>query len=60
MTLQPSQVYSHKQLLVLGGADDIENVEASDVSVHISIHGQVHQQVRDLPEGTPVSEIRIR
>lgn len=60
MTLQPGQVYSHKQLLLLGGADDIDNVEATDISVHISIHGQVHRQVQDLPEGTPISEIRIK
>ncbi len=60
LTLQPKQVYSHKQLLVLGGADDVENVEATDVSVHISIHGQVHRQVKDMPEGTPISEIKIQ
>jgi hypothetical protein len=59
MTLQPRQVYSHKHLLVLGGSDEIENVETTDVSVHIGIHGQVHRQVRDLPEGTPISEIKI-
>ena len=60
LTLEPAQVYSHKQLLALGGADDLENVEATDVSVHISIHGQVHFQIKDLPAGTPISEIRIK
>ncbi|MCA9037006.1 MAG: DUF1851 domain-containing protein [Planctomycetaceae bacterium] len=59
MKLGPGQVYSHKQLLVLGGDDDIENVEVADVSVHISIHGQVHRQVKDLPDGAQISEIRI-
>jgi hypothetical protein len=60
MSLQTGQVYSHKQLLVLGGDDDIGNVEATDVSVHVSIHGQVHRQVKDLPDGTPISEIKIK
>lgn len=60
MALQTGQVYSHRQLLVLGGDDDIGNVEATDVSVHISIHGQVHRQVKDLPNGTPISEIKIK
>ena len=60
MTLQTEHVYSHKQLLVLGGDDDIGNVESTDVSVHISIHGQVHRQVKDLPDGTPISEIKIK
>jgi hypothetical protein len=59
LTLEPRQVYSHKQMLVLGGSDEIENIETTDVSVHISIHGQVHRQVKDLPEGTPISDIRI-
>lgn len=59
LTLQPREVYSHTQLLVLGGKDDVDNIETTDVSVHIGIHGQVHRQVRDLPEGTPISEINI-
>lgn len=59
ITLQPKQVYSHKQLLALGGTDDIDNVEPTDASVHISIHGQVHRQIKDLPDGTPISEIKI-
>lgn len=59
-TLQSGQVYSHKQLLVLGGVDEIGNVEATDVSVHVSIHGQVHRQVKDLPDGTPISEVKIK
>lgn len=58
-TLGPQQVYSHKQLLALGGDDDVDNIESTDASVHISIHGQVHRQIKDLPEGTPISNIRI-
>lgn len=53
--LAPGEVYSHKQLLVLGGEDELDNIEATDVSVHVSIHGQVHRQVKDLPEGTPIN-----
>ena len=60
LTLEPTQVYSHKQLLVLGGADDLENVETTDVSVHVSIHGQIHFQVKDLPNGTPISAFKIK
>lgn len=60
MSLSAGQVYSHRKLLVLGGDDDIENFEVTDVSVHISIHGQVHQQVKDLPEGASISEIKLK
>lgn len=59
LTLQPTQVYSHKTLLVLGGSDDTDNMEVTDVSVHISIHGQVHRQIKDLPDGAPITEIII-
>ena len=57
--LGPKQVYSHKQPLVLGGNDDLDNVELTDVSVHISIHGQIHRQVKDLSDGTPIDNIKI-
>ena len=60
LALGPKQVYSHIQPLVLGGEDDAENVEAADVQVHISIHGQIHRQVKDLPEGTPISDIEFQ
>lgn len=58
-TLSPNQVYSHKQPLVLGGSDDIENIEGTDVSVHISIQGQIHRQVKDLPDGASIDSIKI-
>lgn len=59
LTLQPAQVYSHKTLLVLGGRDDTDNLEVTDACIHISIHGQVHRQIKDLPDGAPISEIII-
>ena len=59
ITLQPQQVYSHRQLLVLGGDDDAGNIESTDVNVHVSMHGQVHRQVKDLPDGTPIDNIEI-
>lgn len=58
LQLEKNQVYSHKQPLVLGGADELENVVTTDVSVHVSLHGQIHQQIKDLPEGASV-EIKI-
>ena len=58
--LKPGQVYSHKQPLALGGEDDIVNIEATDVSIHISIHGQVHRQIKDIPDGTPISGVKFK
>lgn len=59
-TLSPKHVYSYKQPLVLGGEDDVDNIEPTFASVHISLHGQIHEQVKDLPEGTPIGELKIR
>lgn len=58
--LAPKHVYSHKQPLVLGGEDDVDNVEVTDVSVHISIHGQIHRQVADLPDGASIDSVEIK
>lgn len=57
--LYPQQVYSHQKPLVLGGEDDIDNVEVTDVSVHLSILGQIHRQVKEFPNGAPISDIII-
>ena len=57
--LYPQQVYSHQKPLVLGGVDDIDNIEVTDVAVHISILGQIHQQVKEFPNGAPITDIII-
>jgi hypothetical protein len=51
--------YSHKVALVLGGLDDIENIEVTDVQVHVSIMGQIHSQVKDLPPSTKIDKVKI-
>ena len=60
LSLPEHHVYSHKQPLVLGGEDSVENYEATDVRLHLSLMGQIHEQVKDLPEGTPIGEIEIK
>lgn len=57
--LSPGQVYSYIQPPVLGGAYSTENLEPTDVSVHFSLLGQIHRQVKDLPDGTPIESIQI-
>lgn len=53
------QVFSHRLPLVLGGDDAVENFELTDAVIHVSIHGQIHRQLIDVPEGTPVGDIRV-
>ena len=57
--LDIGQVYSYKQPPILGGKHEIENIEICDIEVHFSILGQIHFQVKDLPEGTPISNVRL-
>jgi hypothetical protein len=50
---------SFKHPPVLGGQFDPDNFETCSVLVHFSIAGQIHRQVKDLPPGTKIGEIRI-
>jgi hypothetical protein len=43
----------------LGGAVDLENVELSDFVLATNIAGQIHQQIKDLPSGTPISGVSL-
>ena len=54
-----SQIYSFKVPPILGGAQSIENVEATDIEVHFSLAGQIHRQVKDLPAGTAIESIEF-
>src|SRR5262249_28104103 len=44
---------------VLGGQIDPGNSETCSVLVHFSIAGQIHQQVKDLPQGTKIGKFKI-
>jgi len=54
-----SQVYGFKTPPALGGALDIGNVETTDFVVSLNLAGQIHEQIRNLPPGTPISGLTI-
>jgi type VI secretion system (T6SS) immunity protein Tdi1 len=56
--LAPGQIYSFKKPPVLGGEYVLENIEATDIGVHFSIAGQIHERVRKLPPGTKISGLK--
>jgi len=58
--LNAGQVYSYKVPPMLGGEFVPENIEPCDISVHFSILGQIHEQVKDLPEGAEIGEIKLK
>lgn len=59
VTLNKGQIYSYKKPPVLGGDYVLENVEPTDIGVHFSLTGQIHKQVKDLPEGTAINDIKL-
>jgi hypothetical protein len=56
---RPSECVGYKKPLFLGGKDAIDNFELIDMDVYWSICAQLLQQVRELPEGTKIGDIRI-
>jgi hypothetical protein len=59
MTLQANQCYGFKQPPMLGGNYDVDNVEPTDLAVHYGLLGQIHQQTKDLPDGTPITRVIV-
>ncbi len=57
--LAPGQCYSYKKPPILGGEIQPGNFEPCDLSVHFSILGQIHRQVKNLPPGTKITDIKI-
>lgn len=53
------QCISYKNPLFLGGEKTVDNLDVTDLEVHLEIMSQLWEQVKDLPEGTPIGEIRI-
>ena len=53
------QVLSFKVPPALGGELSVENLEVTDFVVTLNIAGQIHEKIRKLPPGTPITEITI-
>lgn len=57
--LNNGSIYSFKVLPILGGEYSTSNIEVTDIEVHFSLTGQIHEQVQGLPDGTPVSSFQF-
>jgi type VI secretion system (T6SS) immunity protein Tdi1 len=55
--LASGQIYSFKKPPILGGEHVLENIDATDIDVHFSLTGQIHEQVRTLPPGTKIKKV---
>ena len=58
--LSKGQVYSYKKAPVLGGSVAQDNIEPKDIEVHFSLIGQIHEQVKSLPNGDPIKNIEFK
>jgi len=59
MTLAANQCYGFTHPPRLGGKHDIANVESADIAGYLAFMGQVHRQIRDLPDGTPIKPVAL-
>lgn len=53
--LEEHEVYSLEHPAILGGEFKPDNITPTNVYVHFNLHGQIHEQVKDLPDGTEIS-----
>jgi hypothetical protein len=59
-SLKNGQIYSFKKPPVLGGKYELQNIEPTDIEVHFSIAGQIHEKVSKLKPGTKIDGVTIR
>jgi hypothetical protein len=57
--LKPGEVHSPLTPQVLGGNRTPENYTSSQWRMHLHFLGQVHEQVRRMPPGTRIEELRF-
>lgn len=56
--LKYGQIYSYYKLPIIGGAYTVDNFAPLSIEEHFSYLGDIHKQIKDLPDGTKV-EIKI-
>lgn len=57
--LGPSQVYDFMVPPTLGGSFSVENVTAAEFVVAMNMAGQLLQQVKELPPGSPITGLSV-
>jgi hypothetical protein len=57
IALAPNEIYDFAESPAFGGDIDIANVVAMDFVVSLNIAGQLHNQIRDLPDGTEIGGV---
>jgi hypothetical protein len=53
------QCLGHRIPLVLGGANELANLETLFLRVWVSLSGQIHEQTKNVPPGTPITGFKL-
>jgi hypothetical protein len=59
LLLAQGQCYGWKLAPILGGKFEFQNIQLFDISVYECIMGQIHRQIKKLPEGFIITEFKI-
>ncbi|MBS1994654.1 MAG: DUF1851 domain-containing protein [Cyanobacteria bacterium SZAS LIN-2] len=59
LTLAPGQVFGFRDPPILGGAYSPDNLEPTDLAVHLALLGQIAHQLSVVPTGAPVSGVTV-
>jgi hypothetical protein len=57
--IAPDECVGYKTPLFLGGEDNLDNMELTDLDVYLTLCAKLWNKVKDLPDGTPIGEISI-
>ncbi len=59
LILAPHEIFDFKKTPKLGGVISVDNIHKMDFITAVHVLGQIHQQIKDLPPGTEISEVNI-
>lgn len=60
LILKENEVYSYKLMPIMNGDYSVENFDATDMSVHFSMTGQICRQLHNVPDGTKINKVIIQ
>jgi hypothetical protein len=59
LILKETEVYSYKIMPIMNGDYSTKNFNATDISVHFSMTGQICRQLQNVPNGTKINKVTI-
>ena len=55
IVLKEGYLFGYKKLPIIGGEYNPNNFELTPIIVHFNLSGQIHRQIKDLPDGTEIN-----